>query len=155
VKDTSRRRAVAEVERIIRPSAIVPEDAAAKIVSALSADDVSRGGVWNASVSVWQLYDRPWVGLAGMRGDSQLIGSIAVVYDSPARHQITIYKVNVTDYGQDLGWTVEKTCDAALGTAGMTLASCPRAHLAAPPPPDPFRRQDRAATATASNTWTR
>jgi hypothetical protein len=146
---------VPEMEQIIRPSAIVPEDAAAKIVAALSADDVSRGGVWNASVSVWQLYDRPWVGVAGMRGDSQLIGSIAVVYDSPARHQITIYKVNLTDYGQDLGWTVEKLCDAALGAADLTLASCPRAHLAPPPPPDPFRRADRAAAAATTSSWTR
>lgn len=145
-----------EVEQIIRPSAIVPEDAAARIVAALSADDVSRGGVWNASVSVWQLYDRPWVGLAGMRGDAQLIGSIAVVYDSPARHQITIYKVNISDYGLGLGWTVEKLCDSALGAAGLTLASCPRAHLTAPPPPDPFRRQDRAVgAATTQNSWTR
>jgi len=147
---------VAEIEQIIRPSAIVPEDAAAKIVAALSADDVSRGGVWNASVSVWQLYDRPWVGVAGMRGDSQLIGSIAVVYDSPARHQITIYKVNLTDYGLDLGWTVEKLCDEALGAAGLTLASCPRAQLAPPPPPDPFRRVDRAVSAApATSSWTR
>jgi hypothetical protein len=146
---------VTGTEQIIRPSAIVPEDAAAKIVAALSADDVSRGGVWNASVSVWQLYDRPWVGVAGMRGDSQLIGSIAVVYDSPARHQITIYKVNITDYGLSLGWSVEKLCDSALGTAGLTLASCPRAHMVAPPPPDPFRRPDRAVRAPAATSWTR
>lgn len=145
---------MAETEQIIRPSAIVPEDAAAKIVAALSADDVSRGGVWNASVSVWQLYDRPWVGLAGMRGDSQLIGSIAVVYDSPLRHQITIYKVNISDYGHGLGWTVEKLCDAALSAAGLTLASCPRAHLAAPPPPDPFRRSDRSARPASASSWT-
>lgn len=147
---------MAAIEQIIRPSAIVPEDAAAKIVAALSADDVSRGGVWNASVSVWQLYDRPWVGVAGMRGDSQLIGSIAVVYDSPARHQITIYKVNLTDYGLDLGWTVEKLCDVALGAAGLTLASCPRAQLAPPPPPDPFRRADKAVNPpAATSSWTR
>jgi hypothetical protein len=145
---------VAGTEQIIRPSAIVPEDAAAKIVAALSAGDVSRGGVWNASVSVWQLYDRPWVGVAGMRGDSQLIGSIAVVYDSPARHQITIYKVNISDYGHSLGWTVDRLCDSALGYAALTLASCPRAHMVSPPPPDPFRRPEPVRTPVTSS-WTR
>lgn len=136
-------------EQIIRPAAILPEDAAAKIVAALSADDVSRGGVWNASVSVWQLYDRPWTGVAGTRGAAQLIGTIAVVYDSPHRHQITIYKVSVSDYGVSLGWTVESLCDAALAAAGLTLASCPRANMAAPPAADPFRRAAAARAARA------
>ena len=127
-------------EQIIRPAAILPEDAAARIVSALSANDVSRGGVWNASVSVWQLYDRPWNGVAGTRGDASLVGTIAVVYDSPRRHQITIYKAAVSDFGVKIGWTVDSLCDAALAAADLTLANCPRADLAAPPAPDPFHR---------------
>lgn len=125
-------------EQIIRPAAVLPEQSAAIIVSALSANDVSRGGVWNASVSVWQLYDRPWSGIAGTRGDAQLVGTIAVVYDSPQRHQITIYKAYVTDFGVTIGWSVESLCDAALSFAGLTLANCPRADLAAPPAADPF-----------------
>ncbi|MEP7054796.1 MAG: hypothetical protein ABI912_06070 [Actinomycetota bacterium] len=125
-------------EQIIRPAAILPEQAAAVIVSALSANDVSRGGLWNASVAVWQLYDRPWSGIAGTRGDAQLVGTIAVVYDSPRRHQITIYKASVTDFGIEIGATVNSLCDAALGFAGLTLANCPRADLAAPPGADPF-----------------
>jgi hypothetical protein len=125
-------------EQIIRPAAVLPEQAAATIVAALSANDVSRGGVWNASVSVWQLYDKPWAGVAGTRGDAQLVGTIAVVYDSPQRHQITIYKAYVTDFGVSIGWKVESLCDAALTFAGLTLANCPRAELAAPPAADPF-----------------
>lgn len=125
-------------EKIIRPAAVLAEQAAATIVAALSANDVSRGGVWNASVSVWQLYDRPWAGVAGTRGGAQLVGTIAVVYDRPLRHQITIYKAAVTDFGFEIGWTVDSLCDAALGFAGLTLASCPRADLAAPPAADPF-----------------
>ena len=125
-------------ERIIRPAAVLPEAAAAKIVAALSANDVSRGGVWNASVSVWQLYDKPWAGIAGTRGGAQLVGTIAVVYDSPRRHQITIYKASVTEFGVELGWTVEALCDEALVAADLTLANCPRASLAEPPVADPF-----------------
>ncbi|MDQ1708825.1 MAG: hypothetical protein QOG49_210 [Frankiaceae bacterium] len=132
-------------EQIIRPAAVLPEQAAATIVAALSANDVSRGGVWNASVSVWQLYDRPWAGVAGTRGDAQLVGTIAVVYDSPLRHQITIYKAAVTDFGVEIGWSVEGLCDAALQFAGLTLASCPRADLAAPPAADPFHSSTVAA----------
>lgn len=134
-------------EQIIRPAAVLPEQAAAKIVSAMSANDVSRGGVWNASVSVWQLYDRPWSGIAGTRGDAQLVGTIAVVYDSPQRHQITIYKAYVTDFGVSIGRTVQTLCDAALAFANLTLANCPRADLAAPPVADPFHS---AAASTLS-----
>lgn len=133
-------------ERIIRPSAVLPEKAAVTIVAALSENDVSRGGVWNASVSVWQLYDQPWSGIAGTRGDAQLVGMIAVVYDSPSRHLITIYKAVITDFGAELGVTVESLCDRALSFADLTLATCPRADLAAPPAADPFR----AAAASAS-----
>ncbi len=125
-------------EQIIRPAAVLPEQAAAVIVTALSANDVSRGGVWNASVSVWQLYDQPWSGVAGTRGEAQLVGTIAVVYDSPLRHQITIYKAYVTDFGVGIGQTVTSLCDAALSFAGLTLANCPRADLAPPPVADPF-----------------
>lgn len=144
-------------EQIIRPAAVLPEQAAAKIVSALSAHDVSRGGVWNASVSVWQLYDRPWSGIAGTRGDAQLVGTIAVVYDSPVRHQITIYKAYVTDYGVSIGTNVDTLCDAALAFANLTLASCPRADMAAPPAPDPFHSSaagtlsEKLASLTARN----
>ena len=57
---------------------------------------VAKGGLWNPTPSLWQRYDRPWDGVGGTRGTSSLIGSIAVMYDAPHRHQITIYKVTVT-----------------------------------------------------------
>src|SRR4051794_33207802 len=79
-------------EASIRPAAILPIDAATQIVSALEKLDVSKGGVWNATPGVWQRYDRSWDGPAGSRGTAELVGSIAVVYDRPRRHEITVYK---------------------------------------------------------------
>ena len=110
--------------------------------------DVSLGGLWAASASLWQRYDQPWDGLGGARGGAQLIGSIAVMYDAPNRHQITIYKVTVSAYGLGLGWSVESLCDDALSWVGLSLDSCPRAELASPPTNDPFKR---AASATNLN----
>ncbi len=124
--------------RIIRPAAILDERAAAEVLQQLRRLDVSAGGVWNATSSLWQRYDSPWNGPGGTRGDAQLIGAIAVMYDSPHRHEITIYKVTVTERGLDLDWTVESMCDDALMWAGLTIATCPRAELAPPPKADPF-----------------
>lgn len=129
----------AEVTRVIRPAAVVPEAAASAIVRALESLDVSRGGVWNASPTVWQRYSGPWDGPVATRGSAELIGTIAVAYEMPVRHHITIYRVTVTDIGTQQGWTVEQLCDEALGYGGLTLEDCPRAELAAPPRPDPFK----------------
>ena len=126
-------------EMVIRPSAVVPVREAATILAALQERDVSREGVWNATAGVWQRYDRPWTGPGGSRGGSELVGSIAVVYDSPRRNEITIYKAIVTAHGLETGWTVDRICDDALGYAGLTLATCPRTELRPPPAPDPFR----------------
>jgi hypothetical protein len=125
-------------EASIRPAAIVPIEAATQIVAALEQLDVSRGGVWNATAGVWQRYDKPWDGPAGSRGTAELVGSIAVVYDRPRRHEITVYKATLTAAGRLQGWTTDKICNDALGYAGLSLASCPRDELMAPPAPDPF-----------------
>ena len=125
--------------RIIRPAAILDERAAAQVLQQLRRLDVSAGGVWNATSSLWQRYDAPWDGVGGTRGEAQLLGSIAVMYDSPHRHEITIYKVTVSENGLDQGWTVESLCDDALIWAGLTIATCPRAELTTPPMSDPFR----------------
>ena len=130
-----------DVERIIRPSAILPAAAAAQVVRALEERDVSRGGLWNATPTLWQRFDRAWNGSGGLRGTAKLLGSIAVMYDQPVRNQITVYKVSVTEDGVAAGYTVDRLCDEALGYAGYTLATCPRATLGAPPPPDPFKRR--------------
>ena len=125
--------------RIIRPAAILDERAAQQVLQQLRRLDVSAGGVWNATSSLWQRYDAPWDGVGGTRGEAQLLGSIAVMYDSPHRHEITIYKVTVSENGLDQGWTVESLCDDALIWAGLTIATCPRAALTTPPMSDPFR----------------
>ncbi len=130
--------AAREAVRIIRPAAILDERAAALVLQQLRRLDVSAGGVWNATSSLWQRYDVAWDGVGGTRGSSRLLGSIAVMYDSPHRHEITVYKVSVNETGLDLGWTVESMCDDALIWAGLTIATCPRAELGNPPESDPF-----------------
>lgn len=127
--------------RVIRPAAVLRELEAMRVKTALEERDVARGGVWNVSPGMWQRYDRPWDGLAGLAGSARLLGTIAVVYGSPTRYDITIYRATITAGGADAGWTVEMLCDDALQYAGLTLASCPRAELAAPPIVDPFKRR--------------
>lgn len=126
------------MEAVIRPAAVLGVAAATEVLSILERNDVSRGGVWSATPGMWQRYDRPWDGESGLRGNSVLVGSIAVIYDEPRRNEITIYRVNVTPHGTEAGWTVERLCDDALSWVGLTLATCPRADLVAPPRPDPF-----------------
>ena len=127
--------------RIIRPAAILDSRAASQVLQQLRRVDVTAGGVWNATSSLWQRYDAPWDGPGGTRGDSHLLGAIAVTYDTPHRHEITIYKVLVSERGLERQWTVESLCDDALIWAGLTLATCPRAELAEPPVGEPFRRR--------------
>lgn len=129
-----------ESTRVIRPAAVLREQEAAKLQAALEANDVSRGGVWNVGPGLWQRYNQPWDGDSGMLGRARLMGTVGVIYGSPSRHEITIYRVTVTADGSDEGWTVESLCDDALGFVGLTLDLCPRAELAAPPVRDPFHR---------------
>ena len=126
---------------VIRPSAVLGEKAARAVVSELEYRDVSKGGVWSASSGLWQRYDVPWDGVGGTRGTAKLVGSIAAVYGTPSKYDITIYRVTTTDHGRETGWTVERLCDDALQYAGLTLETCPRTALVTPPTPDPFRRR--------------
>jgi hypothetical protein len=131
-----------EVEtRVLRPAAVLDHRNALRVQTELERLDVSRGGVWNATTSLWQRYDRPWNGPGGARGSAELVGSIGVMYDSPARHQITLYRVTVTSSGAAGDWTVDSLCDDALTWAGLTLANCPKAELRAAPGVDPFVRR--------------
>lgn len=136
------------IETVIRPAAVLGIAAATEILRCLERNDVARGGVWSATPGMWQRFDRPWSGPNGSRGGAQMVGSVAVIYDEPRRNEITIYKVSITPYGVDLGWTVERLCDDALSWVGLTLASCPRADLKAPPKPDPFHLPSQRAGAT-------
>jgi hypothetical protein len=130
---------VAGIETIIRPAAVLAERAAQLIVEALRRQDVSTGGVWNTTPTLWQRYDRPWNGPLGSSGTAVLVGSIAVVYGTPTRASITVYRASVTSDAVKAGWTTDSLCDEAFGYAGLTLASCPRAVLSAPPARDPFK----------------
>lgn len=113
-------------ELLLRPAAVLSAEAAERVLAALAAADVSCGGVWNASHGVWQRYDRPWNGPGGMRGDAQLVGSVAVTHDQPRRGEIAIYKCSLTAHGLALHVSAEAICDEALAAAGVRIASCPR-----------------------------
>jgi hypothetical protein len=128
-----------ETTRVIRPAAVLYDEIAARVVADLERQDVSRGGVWNVSVGLWQRYDGPWNGPGGTMGDSRLVGTIATVYAAPTKFEITIYRATVTSHGVEQGWTVESLCDDALRPVGLTLATCPRAEMLNAPAPDPFR----------------
>ena len=134
----------AETSRVIRPAAVLNDEHARKVLKELESQDVATGGVWNASIGLWQRYDRSWDGPGGTMGSARLVGTIATVYGSPTKFEITIYRATVTSHGADLGWTVERLCDDALAAAGLTLESCPRAELLAAPASDPFRLADHA-----------
>lgn len=124
------------IVEVIRPAAVVPEDAAREILMELSLNSVTAGGCWQAEPSRWNRFDRPWAG-PGNPGDAALLGTMQIAYGTPTRYEITIYRVTITHVGEQYGWTVRSLSDEALGFAGLTLAACPRATLTAPP--SPFR----------------
>jgi hypothetical protein len=124
------------VAEVIRPAAVLPEEAARTVMVELAVRDVRAEGVWWSSPVLWQRYDKPWDRVEEA-GSAQLIGSMQVTYGSPQRYAITIFRATITRYGVQLGWSVEALCDEALAFGGYTLADCPRADLK--PPPKPFR----------------
>jgi hypothetical protein len=136
----------AEISRVIRPAAILHDEHARLVLTELEAQDVAVGGVWNASIGLWQRYDQPWNGPGGTIGDARLVGTIATVYGSPTKFEITIYRATITAHGAEIGWTVERLCDDALQAAGLTLQNCPRADLMAAPVADPFHLADSPAS---------
>ena len=132
---------MADKTEVIRPSAVLADQLAKEVLRQLETRDVSQGGVWSVSPGLWQRYDHAWDGAGGTHGTAKLVGSIAVIYGSPTKYDITIYRVTVTDHGQRAGWSVESVCNEALQYVDLTLASCPRTSLAATAP-DPFRKRD-------------
>ena len=122
------------VTEVIRPAAVVPEEAARAILMQLSLRDLSLGGVWEAETAQWRRYGSPAQQECG-DDRPELAGTIQIAYGVPTRYEITIFRVTVTAIGQHLGWTVESLCDEALAYGDFTLATCPRADLGAPPPP--------------------
>ena len=124
------------VTEVIRPAAIVPEEATRVILMELALNDVRAGGLWLAEPSVWRRFDRPFDG----RGPSDLLGSVQIAYGTPTRYEITIFRVTLTRLATERGWTVAGLTDEVLAYGNLTLDACPRARL--DPPPKPFRFQD-------------
>src|SRR3954451_1441295 len=129
-----------DITKVIRPAAVVPESSASAIIKQLSMRDVARGGVWNVSPTIWQRYSGAWDGPCNTRGAAELVGSIAVAYETPVRNHITIYRVTITEAGQKLGWTLEELCDEALGYGGGAPEAGPRAQRGGAPLRAPFQR---------------
>src|SRR3954469_5182413 len=131
------------VSEVIRPAAIVPEEAARAILAELRGRSVEANGCWVATAQRWSRYDGPGI---DSNGDplGQLLGVIEAVYGASTRYEVTLYRVTVTPVGTAAGWTIESLCDEPLAYGGLTLASCPRAKMA--PAPKPFRPLAAAPT---------
>ena len=132
-----------DIDRVIRPAAIVPEYAARLLMAWVAVHDVTHGGLWAHDIGYFKRFSGPFDGVAGMRGSAVLLGTIHVTWD---KYDVTIFRVSLTDDGAARGMTVESLCNELLLHAGLTLATCPRAELAAAPAPDPFRRRAFADT---------
>lgn len=129
------------VTEVIRPAAVIPEEAARTVLMELALRDVRvNDGVWEAEPSVWRRFDKPWDKGSNTPGASELMGTIQVAYGVPTRYEITIFRATITRLGSEAGWSVSDLCDEALGYGGLTLATCPRADLK--PPPRPFHFRD-------------
>ena len=124
------------VTEVIRPAAVVPEEAARAVLMQLALRDVRLGGLWDTEPALWRRFDRPWE--SGASSDtappSQLLGTIQVAYGVPTRYEITIFRATITKVGTEQGWTVEALCDEALAYGALSLSTCPRADLKPPPP---------------------
>jgi len=122
------------VDEVIRPAAVLPEEAARQVLVELALRHVDAGGLWDATPTVWHRYDRPRDPADPTPMETRLIGTLQVAYGTPTRYEITVYRATVTRLGTEAGWTVESLCDEALGFGGLDLADCPRATLNPPPP---------------------
>lgn len=121
------------VTEVIRPAAVLPEDAARSILLELALNNVMSNGVWSAKPNAWSRWSQPFVD--GEPHDAKLIGIVEVAYGTPSRYEVTIYRVSITDYGDEGGWTVRALVDEALAFGDLNLDLCPRTHLPPPPPP--------------------
>src|SRR4051794_41244638 len=86
------------VSEVIRPAAIVPEEAARAVLVELALRDVQNGGGWQSEPPLWSLYDRPWHGYNNPAG-AALIGTIPGAYRTPTKHDITIYPATLPRFG--------------------------------------------------------
>jgi hypothetical protein len=122
------------VTEVIRPAAVVPEDAARRVMMELALHDVRMGGQWWSEPTLWKRFDKPWDGADGGAGTAELLGTMQIAYGVPTRYEITIFRATITRIGGRHGMTVNGLCDEALAFGDLTLATCPRADLTTPPP---------------------
>src|SRR3954454_16231258 len=102
------------ITEVIRPAAIIPEDAARHILQELVLHDARVDGTWLAEPTVWRPSARPLDGAE----PANLIGSLQVAYGTPTRYEITVYRATVTGHGTEKGWTVASLCDEGLPCGG-------------------------------------
>ena len=142
------------VSEVIRPAAIIPEESARAVLVELALRDVQNGGVWQSEPSLWSRYDRSWEGY-GAPGGAELIGTIQVAYGTPTRYEITIYRVTVTRFGTDQGWTVTSLCDEALDFGDARPVEMPARHARRAAEAVPLRRAPGTAEGLAARYQTR
>src|SRR5438067_10544434 len=75
------------VSEVIRPAAIVPEEAARTILATLQAQAVDRNGLWVATARQWARYDRTGVDSNG-HPLGELVGCIEAVYGATTRYEV-------------------------------------------------------------------
>jgi hypothetical protein len=139
---------MAQLDTVVRPAAIISEVASRSIAAHLEKHDVQWGGMWSAGINLWQRYDHHWDGPSGMRGTAKLVGTIHVIHDQPHKYYVTLYRVQVTEHGVSLGFTVDSLADELLSKGGLTLATCPRDQALQSFRRDPFHVPQRTADTT-------
>jgi hypothetical protein len=125
------------VTRLFQPNAVVPAAAAREISTGIAAHSVYDNGLWLTEPSCWVRYDRPWSGSREQRRTTRL-GTVRIAYGTPAKYEITICQVGVTQAGSEAGITVQSLLDEALAFGSLSLAQCSRAALSTPPKPFRF-----------------
>ena len=131
------------VTEVIRPAAVLPEEAARAVLMQLALRDVRLGGLWDTEPALWRRFDGPWDTNPDAETSAELLGTIQVAYGVPTRFEITLFRATITTLGSQHGMSVRDLCDEALGFGGLTLDICPRADLT--PPPRPFHFHDAIA----------
>ncbi|GMA89345.1 hypothetical protein GCM10025868_45950 [Angustibacter aerolatus] len=126
------------VSEVIRPAAIVPEEAARAVL--VEPGPARRAERWRLAVGAagcGACTTGPGT-VTTTRPAPRLIGTIQVAYGTPTKYEITIYRVTVTRFGVDNGWTVTSLTDAALEYGEPHPRRLPPRHPQRPPRPFRF-----------------
>jgi hypothetical protein len=123
----------------IRPGLVLTERETRLLLAEAARYDVCRGGCLSAGPAGVQVWDGPFDGRAGSRGNAVHLGSIDWAYNTPVAHYATIYRAMVTAAGVDAGETTTSILARVLSLVDLELDRT-RLTLAAPPARDPFHR---------------